>query len=316
MIALVTGATGFLGRQVVRALGSQGIEVRCLVHTPGREQVLSEQQVDVHYGNVGDPAAIRAAFYDVDVVVHLVAVIRESRRVTFEGVNLKGTQNIVAAARVSGVKHFIQMSAIGAADTPRYSYLFSKWRAEQEVAASGLPYTILRASLLFGEGDDFINRLAGLVRAFPITPIAGSGRAVFQPIAVDEVARCIAATAGREDLMGRVIEIGGPQQLSYNKMVDIVVQTYETWRLRLHIPLPAMRLAVKLMEALMSSPPATTEQLRMLALHNVAEPDTVEQVFGFVPRPLQGNIEYIKGISRWEGLRIALGSLPSRIRDH
>ena len=209
MIALVTGATGFLGREVVKALCSHGAEVRCLVHTPGNDRVLVGCRVDVHYGSTGDPAALKAVFCDVDVVVHLVAVIREKGAVTFEEVNRRGTENVVAAARNAGARHFIHMSAIGAADNPQYPYLNSKWQAEKVVIGSGIPYTILRASLLFGQGDGFINTLAGLVRAFPVVPIAGSGRSKFQPMAVDEVARCVAAAADSEELMGKVIEIGG-----------------------------------------------------------------------------------------------------------
>ena len=316
MIALVTGATGFLGRNVVKALSDSGVNVRCLVHTPVRAEVLSGQGVDVHYGSVGDPAALKVAFYDVDVVVHLVAVIRESGAVTFRGINQMGTENVVEAARDKGVKHFIYLSAIGAADDPTYHYLYSKWQAEQAIIGSGLPYTILRASLMFGEGDEFVNTLAGLVRAFPIVPIAGSGRNRFQPMAVDEVARCVAAAVGREDLMGRIIEIGGPDHLSYNDIVGIIAHTYQVRRLKLHVPVPMMRLVVRLMEALLPRPPATTQQLRMLPIPNVAEINTVEEVFGFEPRPLAGNIEYIKGISFWDGLRISSGFMPSRIRDH
>ena len=316
MVALVTGATGFVGRQVVRALCSRGMEVRCLVHTPGRERVLAGQPVDVHYGNVGDPAALKAAFYDVDIVVHLVAVIRESGNTTFEAVNQRGTANVVAAAVEAGAEHFIQLSAIGAADNPSYPYLYTKWRGEQEVIASGLPYTILRPSLQFGEGDEFINTLAGLVRASPIVPVAGSGKATFQPIAVDEVARCVAEAAGAQELKGKIVEIGGPDHLSYNDMIDIIAQTFQMRRVRLHIPLPLMRPVVKLMEAVLPRPPATTVQLQMLAVPNVAGLNTVEDVFGFKPRPLRGNIEYIKGIGIWDGVRIALGLMPSRIRDH
>ena len=301
---------------MVKVLSSRGAEVRCLVHTPGRERVLAGQRVDVHYGSVGDPTALKAAFYKVDVVVHLVAVIREAGEVTFETVNRRGTENVVAAARNEGVKHFIHMSAIGAADDPFYPYLYSKWQAEQAVIGSGLPYTILRASLLFGEGDEFINALAGLVRPFPIVPIVGSGRNKFQPIAVDQVARCVVDAAGREELMGRVIEIGGPDHLSYNDIIDVIARTYQVRRLRVHVPLPVMRLAVKFMEAVLPRPPATTGQLRMISIPNVAELNTVEEVFGFKPRHLEGNIEYIKGISTWEGLRIALGFMPRRIRDH
>ena len=316
MTVLVTGATGFVGRQVVKALCSRGVEVRALVHTPGREGVLAGQPVDVHYGSVGDPTALKAAFYDVEAVVHLVAVIREGVQVNFDGVNRRGTENVIAAARGGGVRHFIYLSAIGAADDPLYRYLYSKWQAEQSVIGSGIPYTILRASLLFGEGDEFINSLAGPVRAFPIMPIVGSGKNRFQPIAVDEAARCIVAAIDEEELRGKVIEIGGPDHLSYNDIVDIIARTYRVRRLKLHVPIPVMRLVVRLMEMVLPRPPATTEQLRMISIPNVAELDTVEQVFGFKPKPLQGNIDYIKGITFLEGLRIALGFIPPRLRDH
>lgn len=315
MVALVTGATGFVGREVVRALCAKGVEVRCLVHTPGRERVLKDR-VDVHYGDVRDPAALRAAFYDVDVVVHLVAIIRERGRLTFQSVNREATENVVEAAVNDGVKQFIHLSAIGARDDPAYPYLYSKWQGEQAVMQSGLPYTIVRPSILFGPGDEFINVLAGLVKVFPIVPVAGSGRNKFQPMAVDELARCVAEAVGRKDLLGKAIEVGGPDHLSYNDILDAVARTCKTRRLKLHVPLPAMRLAVRLMEALLSNPPATTQQLRMLAIPNIAGLETVEETFGFKPRPLPGNIEYVRKISFWDGLRISLGSLPRRIRDH
>ena len=316
MIALVTGATGFLGREVVKALRTRDIEVRCLVHTPGREQILAGRGVDVHYGSVGDPAALRAAIYNVDAVVHLVGVIRESGPVTFKGVNRGGTQNVVEVAKREGVGHFVYVSAIGARDDHRYPYLRTKWQGEQAVIGSGMPYTILRPSIQFGEGDEFINTLAGLVRTFPVVPVAGPGKNAFQPIAVEEVARCVAESVGSEELKGKVIEIGGPDHLSYNAIVDIVARTYGVRRIKLHIPLLLMGPVVRLMEWLLPRPPATTQQLRMLPVPNIAQINTVEQVFGFAPKPLERNIDYIRGISVWEGLRISLGFMPRRIRDH
>ena len=316
MLALVTGATGFLGRHVVRALGSQGAEVRCLIRNPDSAGVLEGQQVEIHYGSVADPAALRAAFYGMDVVVHLVAVIRESGSATFDEVNLRGTENVVAAAKAGGARQFIYISAIGAADDPTYPYLHSKWKAEQAVIGSGLPYTILRPSVVFGLGDGFVNLIAGLVRAFPIVPVVGSGRNRFQPIAVGEVARCIAAAANNEDLMNRVVEIGGPTHLSYNDIVDIIAKTYRVRRFKLHVPISAMLPVTRLMEALLPSPPATTHQIRMIAVPNVADLSTVEEVFGFKPQPLEGNIGYTSLIGVLDGLRMALGMMPRRIRDH
>ena len=316
MIVLVTGATGFVGREVVKALRSRGMEVRCLVHSPDRARVLLGHEVDLRYGNVEDPASLQEVIHDVDVAVHLVAVIRESKSVTFQGVNRKGTENVVEAAREGGVKHFIHISAIGAADDPTYPYLYSKWQGEQAVIKSGIPYTILRPSLLFGEGDESFNTFAGLVRAFPLVPIAGTGENRFQPIAVDELAQCVAGAVGRDELMGKTIEVGGPEHLTYNEIIDIISGTFGVRRLKLHVPVPIMGVLVKLMEALMSKPPVTTQQLRMIAIANVGGLNTVEEVFGFKPRPLEGSLNYIKSISFSDGLKISLGAMPHRIRDH
>lgn len=316
MIALVTGATGFVGREVVKALCSRDIEVRCLVHSPASARVLSEHKVDLHYGSVEDPASLEKAVHDVDVVLHLVAVIRESKSVTFQGVNRKGTENVVEAARSGGAKHFVHVSAIGVADDPAYPYLYSKWQGEQAVIKSGIPYTILRPSLLFGEGDEFFNILGGLVRAFPVVPIPGSGKNTFQPVAVDELAQCVAGAVGRDELMGKTIEVGGPEHLTHNDIIDIISRTFGTRRLKLHIPVPIMGVMVRLMEVVLSRPPVTTQQLRMAAIPNVGSLNTVEEAFGFKPRPLEGSLDYIKSISFFDGLKISLGAMPRRIRDH
>lgn len=316
MLVLVTGATGFLGRRVVQALLDRGHQVRCLVHTPGRERMFPDGSVDVHYGSLLDPNALGTACYDLDAVVHLVAFIRQRKGATFDQVNRQGVANVVAAAKGAGVKHFLHVSAIGAFNNSSYPYLQSKWQGEQEVIKSGLSYTILRPSLMFGQGDEFLNTLAALVRVFPLVPVIGSGRNPFQPIAVEDVARCLMLALEQDDLRGRTIEIGGPQQLSYNDLLGIVARTLGRRRWRLSVPVGAMRLGVAVLERLQPRPPVTTEQLRMLPVPNVAQPDTVQQVFGFTPRPVEGNIDYVRGVSFWDGLKIVAGFMPSRIRDH
>ena len=98
MVVLVTGATGFLGRQVVHELLERRHQVRCLIHTPGRERIFDHRAVEVQYGNVREPESLSQAFYDVDAVVHLVGIIRPRRRNGFEDVHVEGTANVLAAA--------------------------------------------------------------------------------------------------------------------------------------------------------------------------------------------------------------------------
>ncbi len=316
-MVLVTGATGFLGRRAVPELQAHHHEVRCLVHTPGRERVFPPRSVDVHYGSVFDPDALAAAFYDVEVVVHLVGAIRQARGGrTYDRINREGVVNVLAAAKDSRVKHFIYVSVIGANRNPSYPYLYSKWRGEQAVVNSGLPYTILQPSIMFGQGDEFLNALAGLVRVFPLVPVVGSGKNRLQPAAVEDVARCIARTVGRESLKGKTIEVGGPQQLTYDEIIAIVARTLGKRRLRFHIPVWMMYPPTALIQWLLARPAVTTDQLRMLAIRSVADVGVVERTFGFTPQPLEGNIDYVRSVGIRDGLNIITGWMPSQIRDH
>ncbi len=315
MLVLVTGATGFLGRRVVPELQEHRHQVRCLVRTPGRERVFPPRSVDVQYGNVLEPEALARAFHGVEAVVHLVGIIRRRKRLTYDQVNRQGVANVVAAAKQAGVKQFVLVSAIGATNNRSYPYLFSKWQGEQEVTAGGLPHTIIQSSIMFGEGDEFLNTIAAMVRVAPLAPVVGSGRNLFQPIAVEDMARCIATSVDRDDLKGKTIQIGGPQQLSYNEILAIVARTLGKRVLRLHIPVWIMYALASAMQVL-PRPPLTIDQLRLLPIRNVAEPDAVEKNFGFTPRCMEGNIDYVRSLGVRDGLSILLGEMPRHIRDH
>ena len=312
---LVTGATGFVGRRVVGELQPRH-QVRVLVHTVGRERIFPDRSVEVCYGSISDRHALTEAFLDVDAVVHLVGAIRRRPGRPFDLVNRRGTASVVAAAKAAEVRHFVQVSAIGAGPDQSYPYLLSKWQGEQEVAKSGLTYTILRSSIMFGDGDEFLNVLAALVRVFPVVPVIGLGRNRFQPIAVEDVARCVALSLERASLRDRTVEIGGPDHLTYNDLVTIVAQALKKRRLRFHIPVWTAYPVVKLVQAMQPRPPVTTDQLRMMSIRNVAEPGVVQQEFGFTPRKLEGNIDYIKLADFWSALGITMGSMPKSIRDH
>jgi uncharacterized protein YbjT (DUF2867 family) len=313
MRVMVTGSTGFLGRRVVEALHADGHEVRCLVRTPGYEDRFQQRDLDIHYGSVSDMAALRAAIYDLDAVVHLVAIIRERGSATFDAVNRQGTQNVATVSAEAGVGHFVQVSAIGADDQSQYPYLRSKGQGEAEVVASGIPYSIIRPSILFGPGDEFVSTLGAIVKAFPMVPIIGTGSNMLQPIAVEDVARCIAIAVRDEPTMAPV-EVGGPEHLSYLDIVRILCRTLNVTRGYMPVPLTFLQNSARIMEAILPSPPATREQLRMSVLPNVTEQDSVHQNFHFHPRPLEGNIDFIKTITRWDGLKVAVGIRPARLR--
>ncbi|MBI2919291.1 MAG: complex I NDUFA9 subunit family protein [Chloroflexi bacterium] len=280
---LLTGATGFVGRNVASALVERGHRLRCLVRQTANLSPLKGLDVEFAYGDVTDPASLAPATSGVDTVIHLVAIIREKGEYTFRRVNFLGTGNLVEAAKNSGIGAFLHISVIGASSDPRYPYLYSKWLGEQEVINSGIPYTVFRSSLIFGEGDIFFNQLAQIVRVYPVVPVVGPGKVRFQPVWVKDVARAFVQAVEGNAFRGRTLYLGGPEHISYEGIIDAIVDTLKLPRWKVHVPLGLVRPAVTAMEALLPNPPITTVELGMVSIDNVTEPDAVEKAFGFRP---------------------------------
>lgn len=289
---LVTGGTGFIGQRLVARLVEGGEKVRVLAR--GVRQARLPQGVEVVKGDVRTGEGLPQAMEGVERVVHLVAIIREVGDQTFDGVIGQGTKNVVDAAKAVGVKKFVHQSALGARDDPYYRYHKAKWDAEQAVIQSGLRYTILRPSLVFGPGDEFFTPLAALVRWNPVVPIAGDGRTRFQPIWLEDVVTCLLQCLKEGVHDDTIVEIGGPEHLTYDALVDVVKAIIGARRLKAHIPIFLMRPIASLMEFALPRPPVTREQLKMLAIDNITEVDAVPRQFGFPPRRLADGLDYLK----------------------
>jgi uncharacterized protein YbjT (DUF2867 family) len=289
---LVTGGSGFIGRRVAARLVDSGHKVRVLAR--GQRRAELPDGVEVAQANVVSGEGLPEAMVGVEKVVHLVAIIRETGNQTFETVIWRGTERVVEAAKVAAVRKLVYVSAIGARDDSAYPYLQAKWQAERAVMRSGLNHTILRPSIVFGEDDEFINALAGLVRYNLLVPVAGDGKAKFQPLWVEDLATCVVVCLDEDAHKGEVLEVGGPEHLTYDQMLDIVKEALGKSRMKLHVPLAVMRPLAQVMEWVLSKPPVTREQLKMLALDNVTGTDAVMKSFGIQPRRLADTLDYIR----------------------
>ena len=287
---LVTGSTGFVGRHIVRELVSRGKELKCLVRTSSDISMLKGLKVEICYGDVTNQGSLKMALERVETVIHLVAIIRETRQATFEGVNYLGTRNLVQTAKMSNVKRLIYMSNLGAGPDRRFPLLYTKWQGEEEVRKSGLDYTIFQPSVMFGRGDGFVTVLAGMVKRLPLVPVIGSGRTRFQLISVDDVTTCVARALENKQTINQTIPLGGPEYLTFEDITDMVIQTLRLRRLKLHIPMSMMRPMVWAMGRVLPRPPLTSAQLAMLSRDNITDIDIVEKVFGFKPVSLQEKI--------------------------
>jgi len=291
---LITGGTGFVGSEIREALA--GRPLRLLVRRRDEWQHLESGQVEVVEGDVTDPGSLRNAIDGCSTVVHLVAIIEESGGQTFDRVIRQGTENVVNEARAAGVRRFIQMSALGAVDDPRFPYQQAKWRAEAAVRASGLDWTIFRPLVVYGPGDGFLSTLAGVVKSFPVTPVVGDGRTRFQPVHVRDVADSFRRAVEDPATIGETYELGGPDVLTYEQLIDLIAKELGVSKPKIHLPVGLMKLVVTASKPLPRRlrPPVTGEQLKMLAIDNSSRQSATEELIGRPPRALADEIGYLR----------------------
>ena len=288
----ITGANGFVGRNLIALLleDTAARDIRAIVRdaaTALRE--LPVDGLDIVVADVTDPQTLRTAFDGCEMVVHTVAVPTE-RRATFEAVNVRGTEHVVAEAARAGVRRVVHLSAIGADPESPFPFLRSKGRGERAVTASGLEHVALRPSVLFGRGDDFFPKL-GFSLHFPVVPVPGNGSARFQPLHVGDLAQAIRKAL--RGTMSGVHEIGGPDVVTYDELLSETMRGFRKRRPRLHLPVPLMKPAAFAMGLVMADPPVTVPQLDLLKVDNVPARNAIEQVFGIPPRPFRGGLGYL-----------------------
>lgn len=299
---LVTGASGFVGSYVMPALIEHGHRAVALVRSPeAGERVLgrlggSASSAELRTGDVTEPASLPAALAGVDAVLHLVAIPRDrDGGASLRLINTEGTRNVVAAMESAGVRRLVHQGALGVRDDPRLHYASSKAKAEALVAASGLEWTIVKPSLLWGERDGFFNVIAGLVRMSPgVVPVPGDGSSRFQPLAVVDLARVLALCLERPQTIGRTYEIGGPRIWTYREITREVITAMGAHRATVPMPVPLISLVAGASELVHVPFPVATDQLRQLSLDNIAEPDAVERDFGFRPADMAGQLGYLR----------------------
>lgn len=301
-VVLVTGPSGFVGSHVIPALLEAGHRVVALIRSDaagarvlGRLPAAVRDRVELRRGDVTEPATLPAALRGVEAVVHLVAIPRDwDGGRSLRRVNEEGTRHVVEAMKAAGVRRLVHLGALGVVDDPRLHYASSKARAERLVAGSGLAWTILKPSVMWGERDGFFNILADLVRRLPLVPIPGRGRARFQPFAVSDLARCVVLCLEREATIGQSYELGGPRIWTYRELVEEVVRALGARRWLVPLPVPLVWAVARTAELLRLPFPVASDQVRQLALDNVTSLDAVERAFGFGPLDMAGRLGYLR----------------------
>lgn len=307
---LVTGASGFVGSHVCRALVRDGWAVRALVRDPAKAAArLVGVPAQLVTGDVRDRAALHDAVRGATAVIHLAAIAIERPGQRYEEINTEATIALLDAARTAGVERVVYMSQNGASSASPHRFLRSKGVAEDRVRESGLRWTVLRPSVIFGPEDEFVNVLARLVRLSPVVyPLPGGGRARFQPVAVGDVARVVCLTLDRPETSGEVYALGGPAALTLRQMVERVLLAMEVERTLVGIPIPLLYPIVAVAQRLLPNPPVTTSLLDLLEVDNTVSDSALWSVFGIAPKPFAPEeLTYLRRITWQDALRAMMG---------
>ena len=246
---LLTGATGNVGSQVLRRLTARGDRVRVLVRDPrklGGERV----RVQIALGDLSDPASFRNAMRGVETVVHLAASIRDQPRASMEELNAVATLRLVRAAERARTKRFVFFSAMGASLHSRARFFRAKALAERAVEESDLATTVFSPSIVYSPDDPWVTLLRHM-SLLPALPIAGPGRARYQPIWSGDVADCVIAELDRtgKDGARRRFDLAGPETLTYDDIARVALRSWGRRRRLLHVPLPVVRAGLRSVEA-------------------------------------------------------------------
>jgi NADH dehydrogenase len=298
---LLTGATGLVGSAVLRRLTAAGVPVRCLVRDPrglGAQRV----RVQIVLGDLADPSSFRNAMRGVNTVLHLAASIRDEPSGSIEELNGIASWRMVEAAERAGVEHFVFFSALEASPFQRGRFLRSKAMAEAAVAEAEIRTTVFAPSIVYSPGDQYL-QLLELLSLFPVMPMSGLGRAVYQPIWAEDVADCVMSVLGLRHPSGdhgngrraaepssahARYELAGPQTLTHRQIIDVALRSFGRRRAVVPVPTPIVSRALWALEAIASSRAiATWDEAELMEVSMTSRLGTADaESLGIQPQPM------------------------------
>jgi NADH dehydrogenase len=278
---LVTGSTGFAGRSLMRVLEQEN------------------QPAQVYGGRINDPAALREALDGVRTVIHLAGAEARDRVRLLHHVDVEGTERLLEEMHRAGASRLVVLSRLNAEPASMHALLRVKGQVERLVRQSGIPYVILRSATLFGREDRFLNVITGLAYwTWPTVWLPGGGHVAMQPLWVEDLARCLAAAAQRDDLLGKTIEVAGDERLRYREITHLALRTAGLSRFELAVTPKLVRPLSAIFFGWWRRPPVTRFFMDRFSVPEVAATDAVYEQFGFRPGRLGQHTSYLRGLDR------------------
>jgi uncharacterized protein YbjT (DUF2867 family) len=294
----VAGGSGFIGRAIARRLTGTGeIKVRALTRDPEAARARAPiAGVEYVRADIADQSSLKSAIAGTDAIIDTIQfdgypVENPNRGLTFERVDYGGVVALIAAARQAGSPKFIYVSGTAADEKSTHPGFRAKGRAERAIRSSGLSYTIFRPSLVYGPEDKVVNGLARALKFAPVFGVPGTGQQKVQPVLVDDLAACVMlAVLGRG--RNETYDVGGPELMTFDEMMRIIMDASGHRRPLFHIPERLMRAAAGLMEKL-PKPLLSRDAVTFVTADNGADIKPLSAEFGVNLTPARIGMAYL-----------------------
>jgi uncharacterized protein YbjT (DUF2867 family) len=269
----ITGGTGFVGRNLARALVDAGHHVVLIARGVDDRDPLIRSLPNAAFHAIGtsDEAALEFALKGCDAVAHMAGINREIGEQTYANVHVKGTQNVVDAAKRAGVKRIAVLSFLRARPNCDSGYHESKWAAEEIVRSSGMDYTVIKAGVIYGKGDHMLDHISHALYTFPVFFMVGFEDHPVAPLAVEDLVKILVASLIDGKLRNRTVAVTGPETITLREVVDRIMNVVGKHPVTMRAPIAMHYSLACLFEKTMTTPLASFAQVRILS-ESLTEP--------------------------------------------
>lgn len=294
---LVTGGTGFIGNTLIRHLLNLGHQVRLLLRPSQKNPTLPKGiSLDVTVTDLHDARGLRAAMKGVDIVYHLASAESLGRKAKLTEVDIQGTQAVVEAARQAKIDRFFYISHLGADRASAFPLLKAKAIAENHIKHSGIPYTIFRSAVAYGEGDHLTNGLAFLLKVSPyFVMLPNQGATLLQPIWDDDLVTALTWSLDISRTINQTIEIGGPEYLTLRQICQMIAETIHINRRFINVSPVFLNILTELIEIIMPNFPTSVFWMDYFATSRITSLDVLPNIFDLLPARMSQRLGYLEG---------------------
>ena len=239
---LLTGATGFIGKNLVNDLKANNIDFKCLLRrTPSNEALAKKLSLNAIYGALEDITALSVATREIDIVIHLAAMLHTSDKTDLKIANVDGTNNLLKACKQNNVKKFIFISSYLA--LPQFSnyYGVTKRQGEELVKSSGIEYVILRPTMVYGRNDHYLSMLSSMIKKCKLVPLPGNFN--LQPVHVNDISKAIVASLN-EKIKNNEYLLAGQDMIDFKSFVKMIASHLSLERKTITVPIWMVKPAV------------------------------------------------------------------------